>query len=295
MPASLTHHFLGQEVLKKCPFINNVNAFDLGCQGPDLFFYGFSLYKIGSEFHKTLIDKPLTLMLKYCNMQNEDTQELLFSYICGYITHHSTDSTTHPFIFYLQAVLQEQRQLTGKYSFSLHREIETEIDIIVARRYLKEKIYRFKPYKCFETGEVVKNEVSKMYSFVLSELYEKFYSFKEIRRCFNRFGLAMRLAYSPYGFKKHFVAFFETLFRTSNNYSALFYTLKQKNSTDVINEQKNEWFNPFCKAHRSFASFFELYESALLLAVKRIEHLKKDRLMPTDLLDNINMDTGLKI
>lgn len=302
MPGPNSHFFLGDALLNSYENFTKENisfrqAFNLGCQGPDIFFYNKKLYIFGNNFHRKHISEPIKHMYEFANLQNDNIKELLQCYIKGYLTHHSFDSVAHPYIFFVQFKELERRQLSDNFSPFLHRYIEALIDITLARFFLKDKIKDFRPFKCIETSNEVKIEISKMYSYVFNKMYEMNTPIKKILFCFNIFELSMKFIYSPLGIKKAIVKQIEHLFRIPHLYSPLFFSLKEENLIDIMNEGKNSWHNPLIEEIKLNKTFYELFNDAIIRAKEEIKlfNNSKYNFNAFEITKGICMDTGLKV
>lgn len=302
MPGPNAHYFLGDAILKSVEnFTKEVlsfrQAFNIGCQGPDVFFYNKKLYLFGDNFHRKHISEPIEHMYYYANSQNAHIKELLYCYIKGYLTHHSFDSTAHPYIFFVQFKELQRRQLSDKFVPFLHRDIEALIDISLARHFLKDNIKEFNPHKHIKSSKEVKHQIAKMYSFVFEQMYEMSISEKKIILCLNTFELAMSLIYSPLGIKKGIVKQLEHIFRIPNLYSPLFITSKLKDTIDVMNEGKNSWHNPLIEDTKYNKTFYELIDDAMIRAKEEIELFdnSNSNFNAFAITKGICMDTGIEV
>ncbi len=302
MPGPNSHYFFGDLFLNSFKNFTNENisfrqAFNLGCQGPDIFFYSKKLFLFGNNFHRKHISEPIEHMNNYANLQNAQIKELLHCYIKGYLTHHSFDSVAHPYIFFVQFKELKTRQLSDKFNPFLHRDIEALIDVMLARHFLKDNFKEFVPHKYIKCSKQIKTEIAKMYSYVIYQMYEMSISEKKIIVCLNTFELAMKLIFSPKGIKKNIIRFIEHIFRIPHYFSPLFITLKKKDAIDIMNNSKKSWHNPLIEDIKFNKTFYELLDDAIIRATREIELFEnsKDNFNAFEITKGLCMDTGMQV
>ncbi len=138
MSSYLTHYHFGQEVKARIgsrPCIDEAPyAFNIGLQGPDLYFYYFDKHSpaVGTLAHNNKIYEQFSRMLEYVK-QHKDTKSL--SYFYGMICHYAMDSVTHPYVYFM-----EEEVLPSIYPDlrpeALHISLETKIDTLIHKEKL---------------------------------------------------------------------------------------------------------------------------------------------------------------
>ena len=100
MPGFMTHFTVGTNFQKKIPdgFVynaikNNQKVYNLGLQGPDIFFY-FIPYKLinkknlGSLLHRNKIKEFFVTSVNYIiKCSNKEEKEIMIAYISGFYAH----------------------------------------------------------------------------------------------------------------------------------------------------------------------------------------------------------------
>lgn len=144
MPSSITHQLIAEEALKRFPpaaaeaVRRAPDEYFLGAQGPDVFFF----YRIGSNkeynfgkfLHRYRVYDVFILFLRVLAQDKNDNRVPQFSeeektqalsYMLGYITHYSADSTFHPFVYhYLQKTNAPK---------TVHQQMENDWDVYFLR------------------------------------------------------------------------------------------------------------------------------------------------------------------
>ena len=128
MPYAWTHLTFGHQLLAEAnlPSPKDKYLFQLGCQGPDFFFfhYFWKLHKqnvgaeLGELFHNQHCGAVLVELIEAVR-----TTPSLKEYVMGFITHYILDSFTDPYIHY-----------RAGYKKFKHQKLEVIIDTLVAKK-----------------------------------------------------------------------------------------------------------------------------------------------------------------
>lgn len=125
MPTTYAHWYFGQQCLEVMPkglkaIVNKHRSlYDLGVHGPDIFFYALNdsnIPKYGSVIHNEPGKKIFALFKSKLN-KNDDNYEDKLSYILGFLTHFTFDSTAHSYV--------ERKR---RYAKITHNKVEAEYD-----------------------------------------------------------------------------------------------------------------------------------------------------------------------
>lgn len=132
MPSLYAHYLLGEKTI---PMLNTTlqaiirehrAVFDVGLQGPDIFFYGSifgpkSITKFGSEMHGKAVRESLLPMTESL-LERKALKDACLAYILGFIGHFSLDATSHPYIFSIQDSIESHLSLESDFDALLLRE-----------------------------------------------------------------------------------------------------------------------------------------------------------------------------
>lgn len=146
MPGLITNYLFGErayqslspnylkDIIRKYP-----NAYRIGLQGPDIFFYYLSYYmrtrknNIYTVLHKKNTGMFLDNMIEYAVILEPEESEVCLAYISGFLCHYALDIHTHPYFRYRveQDFLEHhERQSIPFY----YRRIETLMDTLLLKR-----------------------------------------------------------------------------------------------------------------------------------------------------------------
>ena len=178
---------------------NNQQLFNLGCEGPDIFFYNdFWPWiskkrgpEIGDKLHqekiKDLFHTSLTFLKS--NQDNENFSQL-FAYLSGFVVHYALDKRIHPFIY------QETT------NFPEHKNLEINIDTYLTNKYWNKLAHRLPPTPAINAGKNLPNIVQKYYHYLLDQL-EHEYEKDVINDSYQDFKQVFGLFYSRWRFKRY--------------------------------------------------------------------------------------------
>lgn len=278
MPGYITHNIFGRKEFKKIDegiikesIRKHRNAFYIGLQGPDIFFY-FSGYllinkkNLGSMMHTSGSGEYMTKMLEYItdtshNVKEFDNnaRETCISYFVGFLGHYSLDRTCHPYIYWKTDRMHKKKDYHAK-----HVALETDIDYILCKEYYKKNISDF-PYSGM--SQLNKREL-KALAEMLSKVLES--TFHNIRFDYNmayavlwNFGCVIGKINDKTGRKEKIVSSIENKLMGHEHFTTLFirddYKIK---NVDPLNKLKKEWYNPWDETYRANDSFYELMDKA---------------------------------
>lgn len=249
MPAIISHYFLAKEVLhKETKSITNIEwnkeAFYWGAQGPDFFYLsrifpwqrGHTIREYGAFLHKGSPSKIIELMRKYY-LNNKD--DMVLSYISGFITHYSFDSLAHPFVKYGSCELHKKNE---KVSASVyHHDIEANLDIIVLRHETGKLPTDIRIESLISTNEQVINSISKLYVYLLNKMYNSDIKEAKIAEAILDYYKAVKLMNDKTTIKKQILKKIEKILGKGPVISSHIRSLTEETSYDYANTLKLEW------------------------------------------------------
>lgn len=143
MPAIITHYTCAKKALASYP-LTYEQAFEVGSQGPDpFFFYGQLPWKkregkekvdaLGRTLHHVDI-APIYSVALHLAYQSED-KDVLFDYLSGAFLHYLLDKNCHPYIFPKAGFASDPTDKEGKKKYAiLHCLFETYIDVLLGKK-----------------------------------------------------------------------------------------------------------------------------------------------------------------
>ncbi|MDE6253121.1 MAG: zinc dependent phospholipase C family protein [Lachnospiraceae bacterium] len=273
MPGFAVHYLFGEELLKdydnnyvkKC--INrHQEVYNMGLQGPDLFFYFFLspvLYKknIGSIMHTKDVGAFKSNFIKSIkDMEDKDKSMIAISYFAGFLGHCTLDKICHPYVY---AVTDYEHK--GKDYFSKHVDLETDIDSMYISKYKDMDLYYFRRKETLNISNVEIEVLAEVFVKAFKKTYSNVkLSKKRMELVINIFKQSSTIFNDKHGVKKSLVGFLEKIILKRKVISPMFIVEKHiQNEHDVLNKENQKWYNPWEKDIIRDESFPELFKYAL--------------------------------
>ena len=275
MPALITHYQFALRVLARLKQAGKPpadrDAFLLGAQGPDLFFFhrvlpwepGKSFAREGSKMHKLSPARIFAAFRAEIDRAKEPERRLLLSYVEGFFCHYALDRTAHPFVLYWQSALRKEQPDYGVSDHTYHFRIESALDTLVLRRETGRLIRDFKL-----TGVLPKEraEVSAAIGRLYCPLFADWFGIETTSAHLAHAPADMRRILALMTDRRHLrqklvIRPIEVIGRHGHFASSL---LRPENAADwdYANEAHRLWENPADPGLKSRDSFYELYALA---------------------------------
>lgn len=289
MPALLTHYLCGDMVLKSidAPEVTDMisqhrSLYNLGTQGPDMFFYhnalpwvkGESLSKVGGRLHDEKVRAFFEQVLAIIDGIKNAKKEMLLSYVYGYICHYSLDIHAHPYIFYKTGFVIDEIEDKKKYD-AYHRRFEAEIDVLMADKILNRDASKIESHKLIMIGGEESLAIADMYHWILKKIFNLDIPIGEIQKAPNDMWFITKAIRDPLGIKKPVIAFAEKLMRKYNLISNMIYPLEIDGALDHLNLKHSSWHCPWNKEISLNSSFMDLFNEAVAEAKLMCESINE--------------------
>ncbi len=209
MPDFWIHSLAGQLVLEELKDLSwkemigeNRKIYNLGCQGPDFFFYNDFLPciskkrgpRIGSMLHD---EKTKSLFLESINylkkVQNHEDFPILASYFSGFVTHYVIDKHEHPFIN------------ARTKNFTEHKTLEIKLDTYFVKKYWNKRVHRLSPSSTIDLGKKLPPAIVRFYRDILDTTYGVSLEANTINDSYRDYKRVFNIFYSPRGYKRFFL------------------------------------------------------------------------------------------
>ncbi len=313
MPGFITHYICGEATLNALPqeirgiIRENRQIYNIGTQGPDIFFYYLpgllkrSMKNIGIHMHQQNFRAFMRHLLEALKDSKEPEAHVLFSYICGYLTHYALDVNAHPFIYYHSDATQRSIQSSVR-----HRSLETAIDVMMLKLLSGEKPSDKKLWQLIHVG----NDDARIVAIALRDAINKSYSRqlteRDVSKAMGYMTWITRILQSKNGRRKRFMELAEDLTVGEHIVSCIIHDQSVSGADDHLNINKKPWHLPWRdkndedESSRS-ESFVDLYNTAIGVGVKYIEAAYSFKEGETDigsllyLLGNRSLSSGLHV
>lgn len=282
MPALLTHYLCGNAMLKlieddhiKSHISSHRTVFNLGTQGPDIFFYygawpwikGNAIKKLGDRMHEEKTGEFILEALKYVTTADDVSKGVLTAYICGFLCHYELDCHTHPYIFYKTGFVLKGEAYTSKYT-CCHRMFETALDVLMLKRQLGERPSEFKASEQIRISRQTALIIGEMYSRVLRKVYNVDINPDLISRAIADMTGITAVLRDKTGIKKMLLSTIEKSLGRQPLFSSMIRPLEINDSLDYLNTSHSPWHLPWDLSKEYTSSFPEMFEAAAKEAAK---------------------------
>ncbi len=310
MPGLVTHFIFGYSVLNKLDendkqTINKHHEiFNIGTQGPDLFFYYLpglvkkQTKQLGLIMHKQNINKFFYAILKEMDKLEGVEREIAFSYIAGYLTHYALDYSTHKYIYYKTGFRQKGNFMkSNKYSL-LHKKLETNIDIMLYKVLSEETNLRRETWKLLNADKKDAETIMKVMSSAIENVYGRYIKPQEIKNAILYMKNITKYLGGKEDSNRKFHRLKSDLTITQNEIEEI-KKLQDKIGVDYFNLSNRQWCNPCDIKEKHTESFIDLYVKGEKNGVKIITALfdfcnhKKTIEETMQVIGNFSMATGM--
>lgn len=278
----LNHYFCGREALDlindnklKDNIIKYYDAYRLGTQGPDFFYYNIfdknlkKSVEIARSIHNKEIDKFFYYGLKFAN-KYPDYRDITLAYLSGFVTHHSLDVKTHPFIYFRTDYLENPKPNELKYNHKLY---EVLLDTAMTQyEYSKQAVYE-NPEKVFIVTKETMKFLEKFYSYILKKVYDINVNKNLVKNSLKSAAQLISLTKDPFNYKNRIFSFLEKRLGIKHILTRMFYPM-YTNEFLILNIEKLPWLDPVTgEIHNE--SYPELFHQAVEEATNNIIALDK--------------------
>ena len=285
MPGFTTHYIIGMKTLSDFTpgnfrdiLLRHRFIYQLGLQGPDIFFYNFPLARhrkhrnIGVFMHEAHIERFFRCLLLHISALDDIVmREEAIAYAAGYIGHYVGDSEIHPYVY---ARIGHNPKIKGSaksLTQSLHCQLENDIDAILLERYKNKKPSEFNQSATILLMPSERRFLSRFLSEVINEAYYParydrsfFISPSVVARSILATQIGCRTLSDPRESKKRKINRIEVLLHRNPVVSNKLVTDSVSDMKWALNSDHEPWANPWDRSLVSTQSFTELFGLSLL-------------------------------
>lgn len=272
MPSAITHFLHAQKALDLFRSGENASivpeAFLWGAQGPDFLFYhnrypwrkGEGLRPYGDRLHDELPSRLLGAMRDFYRGTKAGENDILRSYLCGFLCHYSLDRTAHPYVY--AQIRNLEKDYPDRSESFLHCMIESELDVIILRMERNQLTTDFDLKRAVPWNEKILSVVAALYVSVLNGIYGEKATVGQVMRAMKDCREIQGLLNDRTTFKKSFLQSLEKR-KHRYGYSCFFRGISETDGYDYANVFSSEWRWPPESPYARSESFFDLYEASV--------------------------------
>lgn len=310
MPNIITHKIFAEEVLKqiKKKDVHSMiekypQIFYIGSNGPDFLFFSHvkpwetykshALNRLGSKMHSQHINAFYQTAIECVQSQkDEHIKELMSVYLFGHLCHWALDKTTHPYIFYR----------TGNckgVSSGYHHRFESMMDTMMLDKFYHMSIKEFESYKICEYDEDILKAIARIYVPVAKKVYHQDVKVHDLRKTLDSWKDVQKMLHDPTNIKYSIVKAVEGIIQKPWAISGNIVRPEIDDRYDVLNEERTLWKHPCDETITFCASFMDLFNEAILTAIKVIDQTygcieyNADIQSVLDIIQDATYDSGM--
>lgn len=290
---------------------NNLQAYYLGTQGPDLFFYYYtrvfyrSTRPLGQALHKERVGKFISELIYHTkHIKNEKQRGVATAYLLGYICHYVVDAHTHPYIYFNAGFSKNKKFKLSPLNSLYHRIIEDNIDEILLDYFYEnaldhhesgswELINRKKFKQVNEYFRMSKEDI-KTISILLATSIEKTYDSNidsgRIESAMKQMNMTLTFLEASSKRHKKLIILEDQVQFNEVNLERLKAIQEKRTDKDYFNFAHSTWSAPWDLDIKSNDSFYEMGDNAVNECVEIANMLFKyfdDKITFDDLMESV--------
>lgn len=277
MPDVITHALGATEAINRIedPIASlihkNLNAYRLGAQGPDFFFYyhvlpgqdGKEADEYGSRLHREHPFAFLMSLLDYAKIKRKSKDyPILVSYSLGFLTHYAFDLTMHPFIYAHSGVTKENDPDSQIYRY-YHKMYEVACDTYLLEKKKKQIAGRFRASQWIDLRENFPDAIPKMLGACVDSVHGIKWSYADYQEALESLPRVLDIMHDPYRIKHYGFHALELLLHKKHAYTQALYLHKVPEDPSFFNLDNQPWFHPVDQEVIYTDSFMDRYEQAV--------------------------------
>ena len=282
MPNIITHKIFAEEVLHRLTkkdiatiIEKHPQIYYIGSNGPDFLFFSHmkplealknhTLNHLGSKMHAGHINDFYKVAIESVQQQtNAEVKENMIAYLFGHLCHWALDKTAHPYIFYRTGTCKGV-------SAGYHHRFESMMDTMMLDKF---KGVSIKDYRCSEICEFDEDmlkAIARIYVPCAKKVYHVDVKVHDLRETLISWHDVQDLLYDPNNVKYTILKGVEAVLHQPWKISGNVVKAKIDPRYDVLNEQHSEWHHPCDDSIVSHASFMDLFNEAIDIAIEVLE------------------------
>ncbi len=262
----------------------NKEAYYLGTQGPDLFFYYFtgqfykSIRPLGQKLHKEKVGKFLSeLVYQTKHIKNPRQKEVALAYLLGYMSHYVVDAYTHPYVYFNAGFSTSKTFKFSPINSMYHRIIEDNIDKVLLDYFYKhandltedfgrDVFIKNKDKQIKHYFKMPKNDISVISTLLKTAIHSSYdidIDSSRINAAINQMFLTLTILESSPSSRKKFIILEDHVAFSQVDGEKLRLFQEDHCKKDYFNFEHRTWSAPWDLTIQSQASFYDLLVDAI--------------------------------
>lgn len=286
MPDIWTHILCGIEAIEgikdnelKNEIKKGTNLFNLGTQGPDIFYYYRFLNGINNSYggnlgrlmHTRETGEFFVQGLYFLNKINNRSDYMkMLVYLSGFMCHFTLDSICHPYIYYSaekESIIKNEEYLLDSY----HKKLEIIIDTLLLESKTGIKSFLYPAYREIDVGEKMPQIILDFLERTINYLYGIKIGGNQINSAYRDMKTGLRILHDPNGIKISILSILEKILKCPDKYTCAIYPKRISTGSDYLNTKHSVWNHPLNYSEKSNSSFYDLFTQAVIESREMID------------------------
>lgn len=282
MPGLITNYLFGErayqslspnylkEIIRKNP-----NAYHMGLQGPDIFFYYLNPYmrkrknNICNILHEKNTGAFFDNLLEYTVVLETEDREICLAYIAGFLCHYALDTHTHPYLYArMQQDLNDYPE--RRYEAFYYRRIETFMDTLLLKRLNHMEPSQLNLEALVSLTKKERRNISDCLLYAIRTTYHYRLSRKTLLKVISSVRRTCIFLQTNPQMRQRLVRFIENHLKLSSSKTCFIYPEYQGDPEDYLNENRRTWYTGEQRIPHS-ETFFELLNDANIFSNQILE------------------------
>ncbi|MDD3220955.1 MAG: hypothetical protein EOM34_06650 [Clostridia bacterium] len=282
MPGLITNYLFGErayqslspnylkEVIRK-----NTNAYRMGLQGPDIFYYYLNSYakkkknNICNILHEKNTGAFIDSMLEYASVLDTEDKEICLAYIAGFLCHYALDTHTHPYLHSrMMSDFEENPKLCRDPFY--YRRLETMMDTLLLKRLNHMEPSQLNLEALVSVSKRERHQISDCLLYALRSTYHYRLSRKTVVKVLASVRNTCIFLQTNPRMRQRLLCFFENCLKVTPSKTCFIYPEYHGDPHDYLNESKRTWFSESNDTPHT-ESVFELLNTANIFSNQILE------------------------
>ena len=274
MPDMLAHYLVAEEAARRLDGAGDAllaadvwDAYKVGAQGPDVFFYANLLRRRGRPdlahlTHRHRMSAAFRSLLDLATALPADQRRVALAFVAGYAAHLCLDAAAHPWVLYWTGDITEGADPEIKaQAFRRHGVLEASIDVILRQEqgggpdWLRRR-------RLLRLPAPQRKIVAELLSAMLREVFAVPFSPEECRAAFRNMDRVYGTMSDPYAFPTRLLATAAPLIDRSGAMRTQIYPETPSPVAADLFATQRHWYYPSVPDEPRTATFREIIEAA---------------------------------
>lgn len=303
MPAVITHHIFGEDVVRALPAgiidgDEELLAFLLGNQGPDPFFVCFSAlpthaircHHLAREFQSALVTRAFMSFRQGVSHLPVGEERIGRAFALGLLGHYVLDRMVHPFVFAQQFALMDFSEDLAGSPHEIHAVIESDLDSWLLWEKRHATVIEHPVADNLMRTERIDHAAGALFAQTALDVYGITIGVEEYAGSVRDYNWEYGRVDPAGSQRSRLIGIIERMARPHSMAESMAHYVKRTDECASANLDRRAWVHPFT-GETSHDSFADLYDQACLFYPELAEaYVRDDEALIAKLVDNVNYE-----